>query len=119
VTVGRTRRHRSNASIAAGTGPILHDERLTEFFLELFGNESREHVSRSTCWIRHDDLHDPVGPIAAILRVTVERQGSIRGGAAKRHDKFATSHVSSRRFPQPFARLLFWRFPNHTTAFEE
>src|SRR5262249_43630932 len=63
VAVGWAAGQRSNADIAAGTGPVLDYEGLSEDVLQALAENTRKHVGRPARRIGHDDPDSVIRPV--------------------------------------------------------
>ena len=79
VAVGIGGRDVVPGDVAVGAGTVLHDHRLAECFLEVFGNLPRHRVSRAA---RHECDHEADRPLRVVLRL---RDGERRQHAANQH----------------------------------
>ena len=78
--VGRGLGHRVGADVAARARLVVDDERLTELFLQMVGDQAGDHVGRRARAERHDDLHGLGRPV---LRGRGQgREQAIRTGRA-------------------------------------
>jgi len=78
-------RHGLGADVAAGTGPVLYNDRLVPLRLKLVGNDARDRVGSTAGLDRNDDLDQPF----RILVLPDDR----RGGGEQETDR------SDRRSP--------------------
>jgi hypothetical protein len=59
VSVRRRAEHGSHADVAAGAGPVLDDELLTQFVRQKLADKSSYDVVWSAGCERHDEMHGP------------------------------------------------------------